>query len=141
NKLLSKNLLYLCRFKIRVKYMPFNNKGKSRDGKSNRGGKPAFSRRAEGNDSRDKRFDDKKPHTKRFDKAPGKSFDAKKPADDRQRPYNKSTSSSSFHKKDDRPFNREDRPFRKDDRPFKKDDGFKRENKSYKKPEYKKDDR
>jgi len=130
--------------------MPFNNKGNSRDGKSNRGGKPAFGRKTEGNANRDNRFDDKKPHTKRFDKAPGKSFDAKKPDDNRPRPYNKSTSSSSsFSKKDDRPFNREDRSFRKDDRPFKKDDrpfnkrddGFKSEHKSYKKPEYKKDDR
>jgi len=129
--------------------MPFNNKGNSRDGKSNRGGKPAFGKKTEGNDNRDNRFDDKKPHKKRFDKAPGTSFDAKKPDDNRPRPYNKSTSSSSsFAKKDDRPFKREDRPFRKDDRPFKKDDrpfkkddGFKRENKSYKKPDFKQDDR
>jgi len=91
------------------KNMPFNNNRNSRDGKSSRGGKPAFGKRSEGD---------------------------------------KTSSSSSFSKKEDRPFKRDDRPFKKDDRPFKKDERpFKkeestnREHKSYKKPEYKKDDR
>jgi len=126
--------------------MPFNKKGNSRDGKSNHGGKPSFGKRTEGSANRDSRFDDKKPHSKRSDQASGKSFDPKRSDDSRPRPYNKST--SSFSKKDDRPFNRDDRsfkkddrPFKKDDRPFKKEDGSKSEYKSYKKPEYKKDDR
>lgn len=135
--------------------MPFNKKGNSRDGKSNHGGKPTFGRKTEGSANRDSRFDDRKPHTKRFDKAPGKSFDDKKSDENRSRPYSKSTG-SSFSKREDKPFNRNDRPafkrddksfkkderpFRKDDRPFNKEDGPKREFKSYKKPEYKKDDR
>ena len=129
--------------------MPFNKKGNSRDGKSNHGGKPSFGKRTEGSANRDSRFDDRKPHSKRSDQASGRGFDSKKSDDSLTRSFNKPTSSSaSFQKKDDRPFNRDDRSFkkddrssRKDDRPFTREDGTKSEYKSYKKPEYKKDDR
>lgn len=140
--------------------MPFNNKRNSRDGKSNHGGKPSFGRKAEGSTNRDNRFDDRKPHSKRSDQAPGASFDAKRSDDNRQRPYKKTTTSSSrFSKPEDRPFKkddnfkREDRPFKKlgdfkkDDRPkkdnlYKKENHFKKEDKPFRKPgEFKKTDR
>lgn len=140
--------------------MPFNNKRNSRDGKSNHGGKPSFGRKAEGSTNRDNRFDDRKPHSKRSDQAPGTSFDAKRSDDSRQRPYKKPTTSSSrFSKTEDKPFKkddnfkREDRPFKKsgdfkkDDRsrkdnPYKKENHFKKEDKPFRKPaEFKKTDR
>ncbi len=119
--------------------MPFNNKRNSRDGKSNHGGKPSFGRKAEGSTNRDNRFDDRKPHSKRSDQAPGASFDAKKSDDNRQRPYKRTTTSSSrFSKPEDRPFKKEDN-FKREDRPFKKSGDFKKDERSKKDNLYKKE--
>ncbi|TCK83232.1 pseudouridine synthase [Albibacterium bauzanense] len=119
--------------------MPFNNKRNSRDGKSNHGGKPSFGRKAEGSTNRDNRFDDRKPHSKRSDQAPGASFDAKKSDDNRQRPYKKTTTSSSrFSKSEDRPFKKDDN-FKREDRPFKKSGDFKKDERSKKDNLYKKE--
>ena len=79
----------------------------------------------------------------------GKSSRGGKPTFGKKSEGNKtSSSSSSFSKREDRPFKKDDRPFKKDERPYKKDDrpfrkeeSTNREHKSYKKPEYKKDDR
>src|SRR5690606_16466399 len=110
-------MTYLCRFKIRVKFMPFDNNRNSRDGKSNRGGKPAFNKNTE------------RPHSKRYDSAPGSG---RPPREDRP-------GKDSPYKKRDRPFSRDenfkkdDRPkksftYKKDDKPFKKDDRYKKAN-------------
>jgi len=97
--------------------MPFDNNRNSRDGKSNRGGKPAFNKNTE------------RPHSKRYDSAPGSG---RPPREDRP-------GKDSPYKKPDRPFSRDenfkkdDRPkksftYKKDDKPFKKDDRYKKAN-------------
>ncbi|HUH20107.1 pseudouridine synthase [Albibacterium sp.] len=140
-------MIYLCRFKIRVKYMPFNNKRNSRDGKSNHGGKPSFGKKAEGSTNRDNRFDDRKPHSKRPEQASGTSFDAKKSDDNRQRPYKKNTTSSTsrFSKTQDRPF-KKDENFKRDEKPFKKsidkkEDRLRKDNLYKKENHFKKEDK
>ncbi len=127
--------------------MPFNNKRNSRDGKSNHGGKPSFGRKAEGSTNRDNRFDDRKPHSKRPEQAPGTSFDAKRSDDNRQRPYKKSTtpSTSRFSKTQDRPFKKDD-SFKRDERPFKKsidkkEDRLRKDNLYKKENHFKKEDK
>src|SRR5690606_7197313 len=140
-------MIYLCRFKIMVKYMPFNNKRNSRDTKSNHGGKPSFGKKAEGSTNRDNRFDDRKPHSKRPEQASGTSFDAKKSDDNRQRPYKKNTTSSTsrFSKTQDRPF-KKDENFKRDEKPFKKsidkkEDRLRKDNLYKKENHFKKEDK
>ncbi len=97
--------------------MPFDNNRNSRDGKSNRGGKPGFNKNTE------------RPQSKRYDSAPGSG---RPPREDRP-------GKDSPYKKPDRPFSKDDsfkkdeRPkksftYKKDDKPFKKDDRYKKEN-------------
>jgi 23S rRNA pseudouridine2605 synthase len=97
--------------------MPFDNNRNSRDGKSNRGGKPAFNRNPD------------RPQSKRYDSAAGSGRPPREDRPSNDSPYRKPGRSFSG---DENP-NRDNRPkksftYKKDDKPFKKDDRYKKEN-------------
>jgi len=114
--------------------MPFNNKRNSRDGKSNRGARPPFGSKAE-ESTKQNRFDDRKPRSKRSDHETGTRYDAKKSDHNRQRPY-KTNSSSKFSKTNDRSF--KDDNFKREEKPFQKSGNFTKESKPDKDKLYKK---